>query len=253
MARQITVITPENVRIEYELAGAASRAGAAIIDLTIQGLALTGVILARGQLVKHDWWPGASWADAALGVIMFLVWYGYYVYFETVWNGQTPGKRYSRLRAIREGGLPIDISCAATRNLVRVIDFLPVFYLLGIIVVIFSGRNKRLGDIAAGTLVVKERGEWMRAATPHRSAPAANHPEAALVRNIELVTREEFDAVKRFVERKAELEIHVSEQLAAKIAGPLMKSLGIESRDGLSYSNLLAEIYNRCVEERGMR
>lgn len=253
MARQVTVVTPENVRIEYELAGLASRAGAAIIDLVIQGLVLTAVMLARAQMIKYDWWPGASWANAALGVATFLVWYGYYVYFETVWNGQTPGKRYARLRAIREGGLPVDISRAATRNLVRVIDFLPLFYLLGMIVVLCSSRNKRLGDIAAGTIVVKERGEWKRESVPQRTVATTDHPEAALVKNIELVTREEFDTVKRFVERRAELQTEVGEQLAAKIAGPLMKKMGIENGNEVNHSNLLVEIHNRCVEERGMR
>ncbi|MHB9036042.1 MAG: RDD family protein [Armatimonadota bacterium] len=255
MARHVTVVTPENVRIEYELAGLASRSGAAIIDLLLQGLLVVGVFAVRLLLAKYHRWPGTSWANAVLAVASFAVWYGYYVYFETAWNGQSPGKRYAQLRTIREGGLPIDFASAATRNLVRIVDMLPGVYLVGMIAVISSSRNKRLGDHAAGTLVVKERGEWMSEIDRQApSADAANHyPEAEYVRNVELVTPDEFEALKRFVERKSELDARVREQLAAKMAMPLMTRLGIEDDGQISYSNILTEIHNKCIVQRGMR
>ena len=249
MPRQITVVTPENVTIDYELAGLASRGGAAIIDLFLQCVLISLVTTVRYLLGRYGKWPGATWPTAILGIVIFVITYGYYVYFETVWNGQSPGKRYARLRTVREGGLPVDLACAALRNLVRVVDFLPVIYGLGAIVVLASSRNKRLGDYAAGTLVVKER-----AARPAELGVAAESRRASgLVRNIELVTPDEFSAAKRFVERKAELRREVREELASKIARPLMERLGVERDGSIPCSAFLEELVARCIDERGMR
>ena len=255
MPRQVTIVTPENIRIEYELAGLGSRAGAALFDVLLQGLGLAfiGIIF----LVMHINTPtlALDWVTALLGIAVFIISWGYYVYFETVWNGQTPGKRYCRLRTIREGGLPIDISCAAIRNLVRVVDLLPVLtpYLIGAIFALFSNKNKRLGDFAAGTLVVKERSEWEGQLKPSQPDNQVQYAEAAHVRNTELITPEEFDTIKRFVEREAELQKDVKEQLASKIAKPIMNRLGIQEDNAIVHSHLLSEIHRKCVEERGMR
>lgn len=255
MSRQVTVVTPENVRIEYELAGLASRAGAAIIDLLLQGLLILAIVGVRVLLSEYGKWPGTTWANALLGIASFAMWYGYYVYFETVWNGQSPGKRYARMRTIREGGMPIDFASAATRNLVRIVDIIPGIYLVGMISVLASSRNKRLGDFAAGTLVVKERSEWMRdQVNKNREEVApAQYPETEYVRNIELVSPDDFEAIKRFIERKAELDETVCEQLASRMAKPLMAKLGIEDNGQTGYSNILTDIYNKCVSQRGMR
>ena len=159
------------------------------------------------------------------------------------------------MRTIREGGLPIDFSCAAMRNLVRVVDFFPFFYLLGGIVIVFSKYSKRLGDYAAGTIVVKERAEWKGDlhAAAHEQPKITRYAEAAHVKNIELVTPQEFEAISRFLERQAEFQSNAREQLAAKIAQPLMARLGIEENTELRYVGLLSEIHKLCVDERGMR
>ncbi|MCX8053655.1 MAG: RDD family protein, partial [Armatimonadetes bacterium] len=157
MPRHTRVTTPENVTIIYELAGLGSRGGAALVDLALQGIMIAAATLVRYLLVvRYGKWPGATWPNALLGIVIFLIIYGYYVYFEFVWNGQTPGKRLFRLRTVREGGIPVDLACAALRNLVRIVDFLPLMYGLGAIVILASSTNKRLGDYAAGTIVVKE-------------------------------------------------------------------------------------------------
>ena len=245
----MTIATPENVSIDYELAGLASRGGAALVDVLIQGLMISIIAAARYLLGRYGKWPGATWANALLGIVVFVIAYGYYVYFETVCNGQTPGKRYARLRTVREGGMPVDLACAALRNLVRVVDFLPVLYALGAITVLASSRNKRLGDYAAGTLVVKERALPLADA---EAAGAGSRP-AGLVRNLELVTPEEFAAAKRFVDRRAELRRELQDDLAARIARPLMGRLGIEDDGSVPYPAFLEEMVTRCIEERGMR
>ena len=229
MPRQITIVTPENVRIEYALAGVATRAGAVALDTLLQSLLFLAVLGLRSLLEKHTKLPGSTWAGAILGIVAFVIFNAYFIYFEAVWNGQTPGKRYARLRTIREGGLPIDLSCSAVRNLVRTVDFFPLFYILGGIVAFFSTRSKRLGDLAAGTIVVKELKEWRPSAGVAQPVSDGPHyPEAAYVKNIELLTPEEFEAARKFVERKAEFEEGVRGNIAARIAAPIMSRLGIE-------------------------
>ena len=250
MPRAITTVTPENVRIEYELAGAASRGAAAIVDLLIQTAAILLAMLVYFALQFTLHFSISGWPTAVLIVAGFVLWWGYFVFFETRWNGQTPGKRLMRLRVVRYGGTPVDFSCATIRGLIRAVDL--GLFLIGGIVLLVTQNNQRLGDLAAGTVVVKERAEWKG----HLDKPIVSEisgPEADAVRNIEMVTPEQFDAMKRFVERSEELQPDIREKLAAKIAQPLMAHLGIENVGGIVYSKLLAAIHNKCVRERGMR
>lgn len=253
MPRLIRISTPENVTIEYELAGPASRAGAVIIDTLIQSACIGGIALLRLLLSAFDRWPGTSLAGALLALAAFTVFWGYFVFFETVWNGQTPGKRALSLRTVREQGTPVDLTCAALRNLIRIIDFLPPPYIIGAVCVLVTARSQRLGDIAAGTVVVKERAGidsfWAGLSRDTFNGPV----ERFRTKNIELVTRDEFEAAKRFCQRRHELNENLREQLAERIARPIMDRLGIEDTGPGSYSDLLCELYARCVQERGMR
>jgi uncharacterized RDD family membrane protein YckC len=92
----------------------------------------------------------------ALGLV-YLIWLGFDIYFELRQNGQTPGKRYAGIRVIRDGGAPLDFQAACVRNLLGMADYLPVFYVLGAILILLTPRRQRLGDLAAGTLVIRER------------------------------------------------------------------------------------------------
>lgn len=100
-----------------------------------------------------------AWVAGALGLISFVILWGYFILFETVWNGQTPGKRVMKLRVIRVDGTPITLVEALIRNLARLIDFLPVTYGIGIVTMFINSQSRRLGDLAAGTLVVFDRSE----------------------------------------------------------------------------------------------
>lgn len=100
---------------------------------------------------------GVLWALAIIVALTFGVVWGYYVFFELVWHGQSPGKRWIGLRVIKEGGYPIGFADSAIRNLLRIIDFLPFDCTVGVVVMLLDRRSRRLGDLAAGTLVVKER------------------------------------------------------------------------------------------------
>jgi uncharacterized RDD family membrane protein YckC len=100
---------------------------------------------------------GTAWVAAIMGLVIFLFYWGYYVFFEMLWNGQTPGKRWTGLRVIRADGTPITLSESLIRNLTRLVDFLPAAYGVGIITMFIDKQSRRLGDLAAGTLVVHDR------------------------------------------------------------------------------------------------
>src|ERR671926_427029 len=128
---EYSVLTPERVRLQYDIAGIGSRGAAAIVDTVIQGILLFLV--------------------ATYLLAVFVVTAGYYIFFEIVWSGQTPGKRALGVRVIRENGYPIRPVDAVIRNLVRVVDGLPSGYAIGLLVMLLNNRSKRLGDFAAGT------------------------------------------------------------------------------------------------------
>src|ERR687883_178716 len=153
------VVTPERVKLQYDIAGIGSRGAAAIIDTFLQSIAL-------------------------YVLLVFVVTSGYYVFFEIVWNGQTPGKRLVGVRVIRENGYPIRPIDAVIRNLVRIVDWLPLFYGVGMLVMLLNGRARRLGDFASGTIVVRERSPLMPTALSGRGhGPALAPAGAALVRD----------------------------------------------------------------------
>ena len=154
------VLTPERVSLEYGIAGIGSRAGAAIIDTLIQALAL--LILAAAGLGAGAAMSIATGEFASIIVLAvmalggFVVTTGYFLIFEIVWSGQTPGKRALGVRVIRESGYPLRPVDSVIRNVVRIADWIPIFYGVGVLVMLLNKRSKRLGDFAAGTIVVRE-------------------------------------------------------------------------------------------------
>lgn len=157
------MVTPERVSLGYDLAGLGSRAAAAVVDVTIQALLWLALLIVFGVVVSRF----SDLLDAAAPAVMagllilvflggfFLLW-GYYLVFEIIWSGQTPGKRALGLRVIRENGYPIRPGDAVVRNLVRIIDGPPFAAVVGALVMLLNERSKRLGDFAAGTIVVRE-------------------------------------------------------------------------------------------------
>ena len=162
MERSLEVRTGESIVIRYELAGLGSRFLAMFIDFTFQIAAafvvvVGGLILASilGYSVARQ--LGTSVAIAALAVVLFLIFFGYFIIFETIWNGTTPGKHLIGIRVVRDGGFPLDFMGAVIRNVIRSLEFSLGFYAISAIVVLISNENKRLGDFAAGTIVVRDR------------------------------------------------------------------------------------------------
>ena len=145
---RIEIATPERVTVAYELAGVGSRMLAQVIDALIVGAILTGILLAAGAVNG----PFAL-AIAVGGATLTPVFY--FLVLEWLRHGSTPGKAALNLRVLRATGEPIGLSDSAVRNIVRIVDFLPFAYIVGGLCVIVSKNDRRLGDMAANTVVVR--------------------------------------------------------------------------------------------------
>jgi uncharacterized RDD family membrane protein YckC len=161
-ADQLNIDTPEQVELEFAIAGLGSRFVAVLIDHLIQG----GVYFLIGILAAVLFSAVANrvnllgkWIFAVLIALYFLLIWGYYTLFEALWRGQTPGKHIMKLRVIKDSGRQITFFEALSRNLLRIVDYLPAFYLTGVITMLCTKRHQRLGDLAAGTIVVHERSD----------------------------------------------------------------------------------------------
>lgn len=154
--KKIKITTPENIEVEYILAGLGSRTAAAVIDVIIQSvvtiLLITGVLLVM-NFAPEFWEAYYGWVIGMSLLLFAIISYGYFVALELSMNGQTLGKRFLKLRAIRKNGQPITLSHSAIRNLFRLfVDS----YGVGVVVMFFAKEHKRLGDFAASTIVVVE-------------------------------------------------------------------------------------------------
>ena len=162
---KLTIDTPEQTALEFPLAGVGSRFVAMLADTAIQVVigfvlffALTLSIPALTRVASI----ASQWIIAAMIVSFFVIYYGYFAIFEALWNGQTPGKRYTQLRVMKDDGRPISPYDAIARNLLRIVDQLPIFYGVAMISVFCSKQNKRLGDFVAGLVVSNGHGRGFR-------------------------------------------------------------------------------------------
>jgi uncharacterized RDD family membrane protein YckC len=157
---QLNIDTPELVAIELPLAGIGSRFIAVLVDSLILaaaflflGIFAAFILPALGAFGEK----AATWGVGVLILVFFLVFWGYFAVTEAFSNGRTPGKRVAKIRVIHQSGRGVSFVEALGRNLVRIVDYMPGFYGVGIVAIFLSRRHQRLGDMVAGTLVVRER------------------------------------------------------------------------------------------------
>ncbi|HZO88794.1 MAG TPA: RDD family protein [Chthonomonadaceae bacterium] len=267
MSRTVTIVTPENIQVTYQVAGIASRFMATVVDLTLQFLLLLLVGVVMKLTIGRNAGIGMSVSSilTALGYIaVFLILFAYPIFFEMLWGGRTPGKRLFGLRVIRDGGYPINFIASAIRNILRFIDIgvvpmsgtaLVLWGMPGLLSIFFSPRYKRIGDYAAGTLVIMEAG-----ATPfgakRRSVllPSGVVAFFPLIKNLDRLTPDEYRILRRFTERRGELDLVVQAAIGERLARPLMQKLEIEAPIAyqVQYADLLEAIERRYAEERGV-
>lgn len=212
----LDVETPEQIALSYSIAGIGSRGAAAAIDALISIGALIVLALILGFAAAYTgirldrMSPSIAWIGAAYVIAVFIVNWGYYVIFEGIWDGQTPGKRIMKLRVVRDGGFSITFAASAVRNLLRVVDAFAL-YLVAIVVALTNKSRKRLGDIVAGTFVVKEE----------KAEAAALAPKADTLRPQSLFARttdEEYSVLERYMQRRTTLEVSHRDAIVAQLA-----------------------------------
>lgn len=247
---ELVIETPERVQLRYSLANIGNRFLAAMIDHLIQGASLVALVIGGGIISQWTMFSSATtWAQAMMVVGLFTVYWGYFVLFETIWSGQTPGKRLMRLRVVREDGRPVRFFEVLVRNLLRLpIDLFPwPSYAIGVVSIVFSRHSKRVGDFVAGTVVVKERAteapsldeiimiSEMEAARP---LPASSPPFRA---DLKLMDERLIQAVEVFLKRRYELPESNRAILAARIAASVTTTLGLTTNN-LAPEALLEEV-----------
>jgi uncharacterized RDD family membrane protein YckC len=214
---KLIIETPEQTTLEFPLAGIGSRSLALMIDTLLQIGALIILGIVAGLISYAGFFPslGKQWVYAIFIFLAFLVEFAYFAFFEIVWNGQTPGKRWTRLRVITDSGRPLDVQSAILRNLVRIVDTLPSLYAAGIVTSLISSQNKRIGDYVAGTLVIHEKA--LQDVSPW-AAPAASPLMTA--RPPEL-TSAQLQLVEAFLERRDSFPEDVRRSMAVQIVARL--------------------------------
>ena len=209
---RVTIATPEGIELELILAGVGSRFAATLLDVVVQLGAIFALAIVLGPLGDN------GFVLAAYFVAVFLIVFAYDIVLET-WNrGRSVGKLAAGLRVVRVGGEAEGFLTAAVRNFLRIVDFLPAFYVVGVISILATRRNQRLGDLAAGTLVVRERRPAMTPApTWFAPPPAAPYLEW----DVSAVSPEDVATLRQFLERRLTLSpgarAHLATDLAARV------------------------------------
>jgi uncharacterized RDD family membrane protein YckC len=256
----LDIHTPENVAFGYQVAGIGSRFLATLID-TILILLLQVIVLITASVLLN--WldvnrsgSASAWVAAIFGLLFFIFYWGYYILFEIFWNGQSPGKRWTGLRVIRTDGTPITISEALIRNLVRIVDFLPLLYGIGIIVMFIDKQSRRLGDLAAGTLVVHDRAPISIQSLSEKRAVSFKQQGFTRVAlegfPVERLTNDDLNLIEDFLSRRDQLThrdqlaIQILNTLHTRLSLPLPSIKTLEAEDTLV--GIMKELQKRNEE-----
>lgn len=263
----LIIETPERVPLAFALASIGNRFLAVTIDHFIQYFAI--LIVAWGLLSIADvgspfcdecttnpFQNMSKWTLAITILVVFALFTGYFIFFEWLWNGQTPGKRLLKLRVIREDGRPITLWEAIARNLLRIFDAVPGFFLpiysIGLVSIFKSSRDQRVGDMFAGTVVVRERTDEAPTFAETFSNPVN---DAAFRRvqqrtdfqaNVNVLNEREIEVVESFLRRRWDLNDRHRLWMAWRVALPLMYKLkpNYDLRT-FTYEGFLEEIVHR--------
>jgi uncharacterized RDD family membrane protein YckC len=233
----LIIETPERVPLHFALASIGNRFLACAIDHALQVLAILLMALAFAVLANYSSLGGLlsnapKWLKAILIVIVFLIVSSYFAFFEWIWNGQTPGKRWLKLRVIREDGRPVTFWEATVRNLLRTLDMMPApFYSIGLISVFVSLSDQRVGDMVAGTVVVREREAEAPAFAQVFASPVSDpalrrsFKPVDFVADLHALTESEIQVVETFLRRRWELAEMARQWMAWRVSLPILYKL----------------------------
>jgi uncharacterized RDD family membrane protein YckC len=258
----LIIETPERVPLHFALASIGNRFLACAVDHLIQWLALglillAGVVLSNISAIQAVFASAPKWVSAVMILLLFLVFSSYFAFFEWLWSGQTPGKRWMKLRVIREDGRPITFWEAAVRNLLRVFDMVPPpFYSIGLISVFATSRDQRIGDLVAGTVVVREREaeapEFAQVFAAPVSDPALRRSfkPVEFTASLSSLTDSEIQVVETFLRRRWDLSDVPRQWMAWRVSLPILyKIRPTYDLATFTYEGFLEELLHRYLQE----
>jgi uncharacterized RDD family membrane protein YckC len=242
---QHTIETPEQMSLDLPMAGIGSRFLAMAVDTLIQfGIGLVTAIvvgfLGAAGALSGLFQQSSVWLVAGLVIVIFLLMYGYFAVFEIIWNGQTPGKRIAGIRVVKDSGRPLTAAEAIGRNLFRIVDELPGFYAVGVLVALLNAKNKRIGDFIAGSIVVRE-------ASLSELKPVWQSPDAEAARSTPplggaKLSIEDLSLIDTFLNRRHSLAPDVRSQMAHQILNRLKPKLLLPDDSNLSAESILESL-----------
>lgn len=244
---RVTHQTPESVELEFTLAGIGNRAWALLIDYHILGLVVV-VFLVVWSIVSSQLVEIVSlfrrqdiglWLVAIALLVMFFLYTGYFVLFETFWQGQTPGKRFAKIRVVRDDGRPVGIQQATLRSLLRAFDD---SLFIGAFMIMFTRREKRLGDLAAGTIVIQ-------AETPVAAANSiseqANELAIKLLHQADFsqLLADDFAVIREYLQRRKAMSPKAKEQLSLQLAQQVENIIALKIPPAVTPDVFLEAVY----------
>lgn len=262
----LIIETPERVPLAFALASIGNRFLAVAIDHFLQYfvifvvawafLSLSGIGSMETIENSSFFQEMPKWTIALMIVVLFLIFAGYFVFFEWLWNGQTPGKKLLKLRVIREDGRPITLWEALARNLLRIFDAVPGFvlpvYSVGLITIFLSSRDQRVGDMFAGTVVVRERADEAPTFAETFSNPVADaafrrvQKSVSFQADVNLITEREIEVAESFLRRRWDLTERQRLWMAWRVALPLMYKIKPKyDLQNFTYEGFLEELVHR--------
>jgi uncharacterized RDD family membrane protein YckC len=251
---QLSIDTPELVAIEMPLAGIGSRFIALLVDYLIWAAGFLVLALASAiflPAISSFSHLSEQWATAIVVFVTFLLQWGYFTLFEAFWNGRTPGKRVAKIRVIQRSGRAIGLFESMARNLVRYVDQIPFFYAVGVIAMFSTRQHQRLGDLVAGTLVVRDR----ETETPSWGESGSRTFTASLITatpmqephtlltlpatGIAKLAAGDLEVLEGFFARRLDMSLETRRALAARIAMAIQAKSGLEAPPDVSVETFL--------------
>ncbi|WP_414576163.1 RDD family protein [Anabaena sp. CCY 9402-a] len=238
--------TPESVELEFTLAGIGNRAWALLIDYLVLATILTAFLIVwaiiAGQL--SDVWQqvfGSTfslWWVAITFIVSFAIYAGYFVFFETLWQGQTPGKKAAEIRVVRDDGRPIGMQQATLRALLRPFD---EFLFIGAFLIMFSRREKRLGDLAAGTIVIQAGTPTISANIMISEQAKSLHQDLIQITDLSKLLPDDFAVIREYLQRRSAMSPKAKSALSLKLSQQVQDILHIENLPATIHSDIFLE------------
>ena len=244
----ITIRTPENIELTYALAGPGSRAAAYLIDFLIMMIIgqifINLIALGLAGLLSTFGADGQLWV-AAIGVLGgFALYHGYFIALEWLMSGQTPGKRLLHIRVVKYGGYSLQFFDTLLRNLLRGVDFLPLFYGVGLTSLLLTRDSQRLGDLVAGTLVVYQ--EPVESGLLLPDLPAVEEADLLPAGQLSAVPREAVSLAGQYLMARNEMAPRPRQELAAELVQLIHATSGLQPGPRQGIENFLASVVRQA-------